>query len=116
MPLRRLNVSFPESSSRAFLISQDILLIGQLDYLSEPRGLSIIHATLPELWDSELTAVFSPYNFLSFLPTKQHLLQAPVPALGVFAYLFHVLATEQLPPFYLLLGEWEEALDHKSCP
>ena len=49
-------ISFPESSSTAFLISQEVLVIGQLGSLSEPRGLSILHAVLPELQDFELTA------------------------------------------------------------
>ena len=39
----------------AFLISQDVLVIGQLDSLSEPRGLSILHAVPPEVRDFELT-------------------------------------------------------------
>ena len=79
------------------MISQDILLIGQLDSLSEPRGLSILHAVLPELRDSELTTIFSSYNFLSFLPTKQLLFQSPVPALGLFAYLYHDLEKAMAP-------------------
>ena len=39
----------------AFLISQDVLVIGQLDSLSEPRGLTILHAVPPEVRDFELT-------------------------------------------------------------
>ena len=48
-------------------------------------------------FETELTTIFSSYNFLSFLPTKQLLFQSPVPALGLFAYLYHDLEKAMAP-------------------